>query len=135
MAIETNVVESKGYESILYDVKDRIATITINRPEQLNTWNDMVAIEVYEAMQRAGADKGVRVIIFTGAGKAFCAGGDINSFGGDPHQLMTKLPRLRHAPACGLADPLFLLPGHPETGDRHAQRRHGRYRPDSCAVL
>lgn len=93
MAIETNVVESKGYESILYDVKDRIATITINRPEQLNTWNDTVAIEVYEAMQRAGADKGVRVIIFTGAGKAFCAGGDINSFGGDPHQLMTKLPR------------------------------------------
>jgi enoyl-CoA hydratase/carnithine racemase len=82
-----------SYESILYEVKDRIATITINRPDQLNSWNDQVATEVYDAMQAAGADKGVRVIVFTGAGKAFCAGGDINSFGGDPNGLMTKLPR------------------------------------------
>jgi enoyl-CoA hydratase/carnithine racemase len=52
-----------------------------------------VATEVYDAMQAAGADRGVRVIVFTGAGKAFCAGGDIHSFGGDPHALMTKLPR------------------------------------------
>lgn len=81
------------YESILYEVKDRIATVTINRPDQMNTWNDTVATEVYDAMQTAGADKNVRVIIFTGAGKAFCAGGDINSFGGDPKKLMTKLPR------------------------------------------
>ncbi|TDN59246.1 enoyl-CoA hydratase [Paraburkholderia sp. BL10I2N1] len=81
------------YETILYDVKDRIATVTLNRPEHMNTWNDQVATEVYEAMQAAGADRGVRVIVFTGAGKAFCAGGDIHSFGGDPHALMTKLPR------------------------------------------
>ncbi|MGF6471079.1 enoyl-CoA hydratase [Paraburkholderia youngii] len=80
-------------ETILYDVKDRIATITLNRPEHMNTWNDQVATEVYEAMQAAGADHGVRVIVFTGAGKAFCAGGDIHSFGGDPAALMTKLPR------------------------------------------
>jgi len=82
-----------SYEAILYEVKDRIATITINRPEHMNTWNDLVATEVYAAMQAAGADPEVRVIVFTGAGKAFCAGGDIHSFGGDPNQLMTKLPR------------------------------------------
>jgi enoyl-CoA hydratase/carnithine racemase len=81
------------FETILYDVKDRIATVTLNRPEHLNTWNDKVATEVYDAMQAAGADRGVRVIVFTGAGKAFCAGGDIHSFGGDPAALMTKLPR------------------------------------------
>ena len=82
-----------SYQTILYEVQERIATITLNRPEQLNSWNDQVATEVYEAMHAAGADRGVRVIVFTGAGKAFCAGGDIHSFGGDPQQLMTKLPR------------------------------------------
>jgi enoyl-CoA hydratase/carnithine racemase len=82
-----------NYQAILYEVKDRIATVTINRAEHMNTWNDTVATEVYDAMQTAGADPEVRVIIFTGAGRAFCAGGDIHSFGGDPNQLMTKLPR------------------------------------------
>lgn len=82
-----------SYETILYEVKDRIATVTLNRPDRMNAWNDTMATEVYDAMQKAGADKGVRVIVWTGAGKAFCAGGDIHSFGGDPNLLMTKLPR------------------------------------------
>jgi enoyl-CoA hydratase len=68
-----------SYETILYDVKNRIATITLNRPEQMNTWNDTVATDVYDAMQAAGADRGVRVIVFTGAGKAFCAGADLSA--------------------------------------------------------
>jgi enoyl-CoA hydratase/carnithine racemase len=82
------------YQQILYDVRDRIATITLNRPEQLNAWTDVMADEVYAAMHAAGADENVRVIVLTGAGRAFCAGGDITGFKSDnPRQLIDKLPR------------------------------------------
>jgi enoyl-CoA hydratase/carnithine racemase len=75
-------------------VRERIATITLNRPEQLNAWTDVMADEVYQAMHAAGADDDVRVIVLTGAGRAFCAGGDITGFKSDnPRQLLDKLPR------------------------------------------
>jgi enoyl-CoA hydratase/carnithine racemase len=83
-----------SYQQILYDVRDRIATITLNRPEQLNAWTDIMADEVYQAMHAAAADDGVRVIVLTGAGRAFCAGGDVTGFKSDnPRQLLDKLPR------------------------------------------
>jgi enoyl-CoA hydratase/carnithine racemase len=82
------------YQQILYGVRDRIATITLNRPEQLNAWTDVMAEEVYVAMHTAGADDNVRVIVLTGAGRAFCAGGDITGFSSDnPRRLIDKLPR------------------------------------------
>ena len=83
-----------AYEQILYEVKDRIATITLNRPERLNAWTDTIAEEVYAAMRAADTDKEVRVIILTGAGKGFCAGGDIGKFADTtPYGLIHKLPR------------------------------------------
>jgi enoyl-CoA hydratase/carnithine racemase len=83
-----------SYQQILYDVRDRIATITLNRPEQLNAWTDIMADEVYQAMHTAGSDDDVRVIVLTGAGRAFCAGGDVTGFKSDnPRQLIDKLPR------------------------------------------
>lgn len=83
-----------SYQQILYDVRDRIATITLNRPEQLNAWTDIMADEVYQAMHVAAADENVRVIVLTGAGRAFCAGGDVTGFKSDnPRQLLDKLPR------------------------------------------
>lgn len=83
-----------AYQQILYDVKDRIATVTLNRPEALNAWTDVIAQEVWEATHAADADENVRVIVLTGAGKAFCAGGDITGFKSDnPRQLIDKLPR------------------------------------------
>jgi len=82
------------YQEILYEVRDRIATITLNRPEQLNAWTDVMADEVYEAMHAAGGDDRVRTIVLTGAGRAFCAGGDISGFKTEnPRQLIDKLPR------------------------------------------
>jgi enoyl-CoA hydratase/carnithine racemase len=68
-------------DTIKYDVADRIATITLNRPELMNafTW-EMVGAWA-DALQRAQADDGVQVIVVTGAGKAFCSGGDINNMG------------------------------------------------------
>lgn len=83
-----------AYETILYDIKDRICTVTLNRPDKLNAINDTMSIELYEALHLADKDPEVRVIIITGAGKGFCAGGDVTGFGGmDPAQLPYKLPR------------------------------------------
>jgi enoyl-CoA hydratase/carnithine racemase len=66
------------YKEILYDVTERIATITLNRPERLNAWTRTIAEEVRSAMYDAADDDGVRVIILTGAGRGFCAGADMS---------------------------------------------------------
>jgi enoyl-CoA hydratase/carnithine racemase len=68
-------------EHILYEVKDRIATITLNRPERMNafTW-DMLDTWA-DALARAQADDTVAVVVITGAGKAFCSGGDVKNMG------------------------------------------------------
>ncbi|MFL6681569.1 MAG: enoyl-CoA hydratase [Burkholderiaceae bacterium] len=83
-----------GYEQILYDVHDRVATVTLNRPQALNAWTDVMAEEVWQAMHAAERDDGVRVIVLTGAGRAFCAGGDVTGFKNEhPRALLDKLPR------------------------------------------
>lgn len=71
-----------SYETLLYDVKNHVCTITFNRPEKMNTWNATVAGELSEALQQANTDAEVRAIILTGAGRAFCAGADLGG-GGD----------------------------------------------------
>ena len=62
-----------AFEAILYTVADRIATITLNRPDRLNAWTPRMSEEVRDAMFQAARDEAVRVIILTGAGRAFCA--------------------------------------------------------------
>ncbi len=65
-----------SFETILYDAKDRIATITLNRPEKFNTIRPPMPEEIERAVIQANADAEVRVIVLKGAGKAFCAGFD-----------------------------------------------------------
>lgn len=66
------------YETVLYEVKDRIATITINRPDKMNALNQQVLRDLLAAVEAAGSDEGVQVVVLTGAGeKAFAAGADI----------------------------------------------------------
>jgi enoyl-CoA hydratase/carnithine racemase len=69
------------FEQILYDVDDRIATITLNRPEMLNAWTPVMMAEIIQALDMADADDSVRVVVFTGAGRAYCAGADLSSGG------------------------------------------------------
>ncbi len=65
------------YEQILYDVDDPAATITLNRPKQLNAWTDQMAAEVKHAVAQAEADPAVFAIVITGADRGFCAGADM----------------------------------------------------------
>ena len=70
------------FDTLLYEVADHVCTITFNRPEKMNTWNATVAAELSQALQAANTDAEVRAVILTGAGRAFCAGADLEG-GGD----------------------------------------------------
>ena len=67
-----------GYSQIDYQVSERIATITLNRPEKMNAFTGTMMNEIIDAMDRVDGDDDVRAVIFTGAGeRAFCAGADL----------------------------------------------------------
>jgi enoyl-CoA hydratase len=67
-----------SYEHILVDVEDRVAVITLNRPQQMNAMNRKLNVELHDAVKKAEADEGIGCIVITGSGeKAFTAGGDI----------------------------------------------------------
>jgi len=66
------------YSQILCEVSNRILTITLNRPERLNVFSPVICQELADAFGRADADDDVRVVIVTGAGRAFCAGADLD---------------------------------------------------------
>lgn len=82
-----------NYSTIRYELADRILTITLNRPEQMNAFTTQMATELIDAFERASDDDAVGAIIVTGAGKAFCAGMDLstpgNVFGLDESQQPT----------------------------------------------
>jgi len=64
-------------EQIIAEVQDEILTVTLNRPDRMNAWTATMGRELMEAFDRADADDGIRVVIVTGAGRAFCAGADL----------------------------------------------------------
>src|SRR2546426_10681676 len=70
------------YEQIRYAVDDGLLTITLHRPEKLNAFTTRMMYELLDAFERADADDRVRVVIVTGAGRAFCAGADLSGGGG-----------------------------------------------------
>lgn len=69
-------------KTVRYEVADRVATITLDRPHRLNAWTGRMHTEYRWALQRADTDPGVRVVIVTGAGRGFCAGADAAALDG-----------------------------------------------------
>ena len=66
-------------ESVLYDVSDGVATITLNRPDRLNAMDRSLLDGALTAIENASADREVRAVILTGAGRGFCVGGDLRA--------------------------------------------------------
>ena len=69
------------FECILYDIKDKVLTITLNRPDRLNAYTGQMQSNLIEAFDKAGKDDDIRAIIVTGAGRGFCAGADLGAGG------------------------------------------------------
>jgi enoyl-CoA hydratase/carnithine racemase len=78
-----------SYTEVRYEVADRVATITLDRPDAMNAATFVMDDEMQDAARRADADPDVGCILLTGAGKAFCAGDDISRAWGDPRMEAT----------------------------------------------
>jgi 2-(1,2-epoxy-1,2-dihydrophenyl)acetyl-CoA isomerase len=69
-----------SFETILYEKRDRVATITLNRPEVLNAFVPSMGEEMLEAFHQAEDDEGIGCVVLTGAGRGFCSGADVREF-------------------------------------------------------
>lgn len=88
--IQPKPAEEFGFKDILYTKKDRIATITWNRPQVYNSYSTLALKELRAALEDVGCDDAIAVLILTGAGdKAFCTGGDVEEY----QKYYTRTPR------------------------------------------
>ena len=95
-----------SYQSIIYEVKEGVGLITLNRPDRLNAWNHEIETELREVMSEASIDGNVKAVVLTGAGRGFCAGADMSdlsdSTGEDSDSMReSERTRLQHAPTEG----------------------------------
>ncbi|HEX4655443.1 MAG TPA: crotonase/enoyl-CoA hydratase family protein [Mycobacteriales bacterium] len=88
------------YDEIRYDADDRIATITLHRPDKLNAFTPIMKREMLDALGHADSDDDVRVVIVTGSGRAFCAGADLSA-GGDTFDYKRRGGTAAEAPRDG----------------------------------
>ncbi len=82
------------FETILYEVKDEILTITLNRPDRLNAWTLQMLNDLLTAFDHADADDGIGAIVITGAGRGFCAGADLSEGAGSTFEGTENQPDL-----------------------------------------
>lgn len=88
-----------GTDQLLCRVEDHVATLMFNRPEHRNALGDIVTPALREMLRVLEADADVRAVVLTGAGKAFCAGGDVKGMGGsapDERPLDDRIRELQH---------------------------------------
>lgn len=86
------------YKNLLYNVENNIATITLNRPDVFNAFNDMQSYELQDALKQVKRDNDVRVVILTGAGKAFCSGQDLKAIAGGQNRSLSDSLHKRYNP-------------------------------------
>ncbi|WP_419839332.1 enoyl-CoA hydratase [Candidatus Poriferisodalis sp.] len=99
-------------DTVLYEVDDGVAVVTLNRPERLNAWTGELGTGYFDALDRAAADPDVRAVVVTGAGRGFCAGADmdnlqgISSGGGESGGDAPRLRNERHDYALTIPKPV-----------------------------
>lgn len=86
------------YECLLYAVENGIATITLNRPEVFNAFNDKQSSELQDALKQVAKDNQVRAVVLTGAGKAFCSGQDLKESAGQANRSFSDSLQKRYNP-------------------------------------
>ena len=69
----------KDFESLKTSTKNKVLTVVFNRPEKMNTFSGQMLKDILELLDEAEKDDDIRAVIFTGSGKAFCAGADLSS--------------------------------------------------------
>ena len=70
---------SESKDTVLYEAKEGVALLTLNRPDRLNAWIPEMVTQYFDLLDRATADRDVRAIVVTGAGRGFCAGADVGA--------------------------------------------------------
>ena len=80
-----------SYETILFDVNNGIANLTLNRPDVFNAFNEQLSADVLDALKKTAKDKSIRVLVISGAGKAFCSGQDLKSIAGKKRSLSESI--------------------------------------------
>lgn len=87
------------YNTLLFEVKNKMATITLNRPEVYNAFNDEMSFELQDALKRASKEKSARAVVLTGSGeKAFCSGQDLKAQRGNEVKSLGDSVRKRYNP-------------------------------------
>ena len=86
------------YQHLIYTVNQGVATITLNRPEVYNAFNDLLTFEIQGVLKAVKQDSTVRVVVITGAGKAFCSGQDLKDASADPNRVFSESIRKRYNP-------------------------------------
>ncbi len=81
------LAEDAPTEEVLVDVVDRVATVTLNRPDRLNALTATMGVEYARALRALDADPEVRAVVVTGAGRGFCSGADLSVLGQGPEAL------------------------------------------------
>lgn len=85
-------------EHVLVETDNHVATVTLNRPERMNAFGGRMRQEIVEVLAEVAEDRDVRVVVITGAGTAFCTGGDVNEFAsGETRALAKEVSSERHA--------------------------------------
>jgi 2-(1,2-epoxy-1,2-dihydrophenyl)acetyl-CoA isomerase len=85
-----------SFETLLFDVEGQVARLTLNRPDSGNAMNATMMRELRDVAIRCDEDPGIRAVIVSGAGKMFCAGGDLRSFAAEGEGLPAYLKRITH---------------------------------------
>ena len=85
--------QSDAFETILFEKRDSVAHISLNRPEHVNAYNIQMRDDFSEALLAVELDPDIRALLITGEGKGFCAGADLTEFGSSPSQVIARQVR------------------------------------------